>query len=116
MPAKAAVRKTEILVIPGLGLSPRARNPGTQTSASLGMAGVHRFRAWSYGPSRNDEEVSVHQGHFVTAAFAGATGKGAWGSFVSFAPVASRHRGRGSLIFQPRREVLLQICCRCSHR
>ena len=41
--------------------------------------------------------------------FAGATGKGGWDSFVSFAPVASRDRGRGSLIFQPRREVLLQI-------
>jgi hypothetical protein len=24
-------------------------------------------------------------------------------------------RGRGSFIFQPKREVLLQICCRCSH-
>src|ERR1700731_3743582 len=59
-----AVRKSEIFVIPGLGRSPRTRNPGTQTSASLGMAGVHRFRAWSYGPSRNDEEVSARQRHF----------------------------------------------------
>ena len=78
MAAKEAVRKSEIPVIPGLGLSPRARNPGTQTSASLGMAGVHRFRAWSYGPSRNDEEVSARQRHFVTASFAGATGKRRW--------------------------------------
>src|SRR6266404_4745717 len=37
-------------------------------------------------------------------------------SSVSFAPVASRDRGRGSLSFQPTREVLLQIYCRCSHR
>src|SRR6266481_2284614 len=98
--------KSEIRVIPGLGRSPRARNPGTQTSASLGMAGVHRFRAWSCGPSRNDGEARDHRGDFLTAAFAGATGKGGWGSFVLFAPAASRDRGRGSLIFQPRREVL----------
>src|ERR1700730_16437546 len=65
-----AVRKSEIFVIPGLGRSPRTRNPGTQTSASLGMAGVHRFRAWSYGTSRNDPEVSAaRQGHFSTASF-----------------------------------------------
>src|SRR3984893_12656224 len=46
---------------------------------------------------------------------AGATGKRRRDSSVSFAPAASRDRGRGSLSFQPRREVLLQICCRCSH-
>src|SRR6266478_1186886 len=67
MPAKETVRKTEIPVIPGLGRSPRARNPGTQTSANVGMAGVHRFRAWSCGPSRNDEKESARQGHFLTA-------------------------------------------------
>src|ERR1700737_350003 len=53
---------------------------------------------------------------FLTAAFAGATGKRRWGTSVSFAPAASRDRGRGSLSFQPKREVLLQICCRWSHR
>ena len=78
MPALAAARKSEISVIPGLGLSPRARNPGTQTSANLGIARVHRFRAWSCGPSRNDQEVSARQRHFVTASFAGATGKRRW--------------------------------------
>src|SRR6266478_189244 len=60
--------RSEILVIPGLGLRLRARNPGTQASANLGRAGVHRFRAWSRGPSRNDKEVSAHWRHFLTAA------------------------------------------------
>src|SRR5712671_2529029 len=80
-PAFETVRKSEISVIPGLGRGPRARNPGTQTSASLGMAGVHGFRAWSCGPSRNDEEVSAPaKGIFLTASFAGATGKSKQGS------------------------------------
>jgi hypothetical protein len=46
----------------GSGAAPRARNPGTQASATLGTACVHRFRAWSCGPSRNDEEVSATKG------------------------------------------------------
>src|SRR6266436_4570238 len=74
MPTKEPVRKSEILVIPGLGRSPRARNPGTQTCATLRMAGVHRFRAWSYGPSRNDGEVGARQGHFLTASESGHPG------------------------------------------
>src|SRR5437899_1526196 len=34
------------------------------------MARVHRFRAWSCGPSRNDKEASAHQRHFLRASFA----------------------------------------------
>src|SRR4029077_5682539 len=44
---------------------------GTQTSASLGRARVHSFRTWSYGPSRNDEEVKARQAHFPPALKAG---------------------------------------------
>ena len=72
-PAFEAVRKYEIHVIPGLGRSPRARNPRTQASANLGIARVHRFRAWSSGPSRNDEEVSAHQVNFLTVSCVGVT-------------------------------------------
>ena len=31
-------------------------------------------------------------------------------------PATGSSVGRGSFIFQPRRVILLQICCRCSHR
>jgi hypothetical protein len=51
-----------------------AREPGTQEhrpAPPLRMAGVHRFRAWSCGPSRNDGEVGARQGHFLTASKAG---------------------------------------------
>jgi hypothetical protein len=53
------------LKYPSFRGSGAAREPGTQNTdlCSLGMAGVHRLRAWSYGPSRNDEEVSARQRH-----------------------------------------------------
>src|SRR6266446_8392087 len=76
-PAEEAVRRSEILVIPALGRL-RGRNPSTQASANLGRAGVHRFRAWSCGPSRNDKEVSACQGHFLTA-----SKEGRWGWLYS---------------------------------
>jgi hypothetical protein len=44
-PAKEPVKEYEILVIPGRGRSPRARNPRTQASSALGMVGVNGFRA-----------------------------------------------------------------------
>ena len=78
VPAFEAVRKSEILVIPGLGRSLRARNPRTQAPANLGRAGVHRFRAWSCGPSRNDKAVNDYQGHFLTT-----SKEGRWGWLYS---------------------------------
>ena len=84
-------------------------HPG-QVTETPGFPLSRRFRG-------NDEiENEQYFPNWITASFAGATGKRRWGSFVSFAPVASRDRGRELLILQPIRVVLLQICCRCSHR
>src|SRR3984893_7621960 len=49
------IHAPEILVIPGLGRSPRDRNPRTQAQTSLGIAGVDGLQCWSRGPSRNDD-------------------------------------------------------------
>src|SRR5437870_4916844 len=87
-PAKETVRKS--CEQPNSS-SPRKRGPRSKRLKSLGS----RFRG-------NDE----HEGRAPDFGI-GATGKRRWGSFVSFAPAASRDRGRRLLIFQPRREVLL---------
>src|SRR5712691_11553148 len=46
-----------MIVIPGRGQSPQARNPGTPACQSYVKAGVHGFRAWPIGPSRNDDHL-----------------------------------------------------------
>jgi len=43
----------------GAQASPRARNPQTQACESHADVGVHRFRAWPCGRSRNDNETLV---------------------------------------------------------
>jgi hypothetical protein len=70
-PAKEWVKISQLLVIPARGRSPRARKPGAQACGIFGMAGVHGFRAWPCGPSRNDERVRACERHFLTGSFRG---------------------------------------------
>src|SRR6266478_5776979 len=63
-PRERAIKNVKLSVIPGRGLSPRARKPCTRAGENCGWAGVHRFRAGPLG----------HPGMtFMTGAFAGMT-------------------------------------------
>jgi len=53
IPAKVGVRKLTLVVIPGRGRSPWARHPETPAYEMAVRAGVHGFRAWPFGSSRN---------------------------------------------------------------
>src|SRR3984893_16610785 len=98
-----ASRLSGNLKYPSFRGSGAAREPGTQEHKPLPTWESLVFIGSGPGPT-DHPGMTKKQAPTEGISFRGGDGKRRWGSSVSFAPVASRDRGRGLLIFQPRRE------------